>query len=626
MTTFDNEEHISRRSYDLHQVNRLIGYLRPYKLQVAASIGLAIIAAPLALAAAPLMRALVDLYLAPGPVPASTGFALLVRRTADLVGLNHNAFEGVILLAILFMIANALSALITYAQSVMLQHLGQSIMFDVRREIFAHLHKLPLQFFDRNPVGGLMSRLTTDVDALNDFFTSAMLLVLGDIAVALYIVIYMLKVDWRLAMVSFAILPLLLALTFWFRRGTRAAFRRIRVRIGRINAFLQEHIGGMTEVQLFNRQARELHRFTQINEEHRQANASAVFYYSIFFPTVALIEAIGIALVIWIGGGEVVNRVTTLGTLIAFVHLTGAFYDPISDISEKYNIVQLALVSAERIFNLLDQPAVAQELKTVELPHASGRIEFRDVWFAYADENWVLKGVSFTVEPGKKTALVGYTGAGKSTIVNLLLRFYEIQRGQILLDGVDIRRLDPASLRRRFHVVLQDVFLFSGDIRSNIALSGEGLTDEQVFNAAREVRADEFIRRMPDGYETKIGERGAGLSFGQKQLINFARALVTDKQFLILDEAISAIDPETQSLISDGLKRLQNGRTCLLIAHRLATVQDVDQIIVLHKGEIRESGTQEELLRRRDLYWELYQLDSHQTAPPTEVLQAATAT
>ena len=626
MATLDHKEPISRQGYDLRVVARLLGYLRPYKAQVAVSICLAIISAPLTLAAVPLTKALVDLYLAPNAANTSTGFTALIRQTAHIAGLDHNAFQGIVLIALLFLIANVASALVTYAQAVILQRLGQSIMFDVRRQIFGHLHKLPIQFFNRNPVGGLMSRLTTDVDALNDLFTSALLLVLGDIAVAVYIVTYMLKINWQLALVSFAILPLLLVLTAWFRRGTRAAFRRIRVRIGRINAFLQEHITGMAEVQLFNREARELRGFAQINEEHRQANVSALFYYALFFPAVALIEALGIALVIWFGGGEVIAGIATLGTLIAFVQLAGAFYDPISDISEKYNIVQLALVSAERVFDLLDEPVAVQQADTVvDLDLPSGRIEFRNVWFAYSDEDWILKDISFIVELGERVALVGYTGAGKSTIINLLLRFYEIQRGEILLDGVDIRRLDPTALRRHFNVVPQDVFLFSGDIRSNIKLSDDGLTDEQVFAAAREVRADDFIRRLPDGYATKIGERGTGLSFGQKQLISFARALARDQRILILDEATSAVDPETQYLISEALKRLQKGRTCLVIAHRLSTIQNADKVIVLHKGEIRETGTHDDLLRRRDLYWELYQLDSYQHSTPTEVVQTATA-
>jgi ATP-binding cassette subfamily B protein len=460
-----------------------------------------------------------------------------------------------------------------------------------------------------------MTRLTTDVDALNEMFTAGVIAIFGDVAMIFYIVIWMFQVNWRLALVSFAILPLLAALTTWFRIGARSSFREVRVRIARINAFLQEHITGMPVVQLFNREEKEKRNFDEINEAHRKANIDTIFYYAVFYPAVEIVGAIGIALIIWYGGGQVISGIATIGTLVAFIQLARSFYEPISDISEKYNILQSAMASAERIFKMLDEPVtIKSPEKPVRVGRARGRIEFRNVWFAYKNEDWILKDVSFTVEPGERVAFVGHTGAGKTTITNLLLRFYDIQRGQILIDGIDVREMDLEELRANFSIVLQDVFLFSGDIASNIRLGNDKITDEQLRSAAREVHADDFIKRLPDGYHTELRERGAGLSVGQKQLISFARALAFDPRVLILDEATSSIDTETEILIRDAVERLMEGRTSLVIAHRLSTIQSVDKIVVMHKGEIREVGTHQDLLARRGLYWRLYQLQFYQDA------------
>jgi ATP-binding cassette subfamily B protein len=486
-------------------------------------------------------------------------------------------------------------------------------MYDLRKQIFAHLQKLSVQFYDRNPVGRLMTRLTTDVDALNEMFTAGVIAIFGDVAMIFFIVIVMFLVNWRLALVSFSILPLLIVLTTWFRLGARSSFREVRVRIARINAFLQEHITGMPVVQLFNREEKEMRRFNTINQAHRKANIDTIFYYAVFYPAVEIISALGIALIIWYGGGQVVRNAASLGTLFFFLQLLRYFYEPISDISEKYNILQSAMASSERTFRLLDEPvSIASPEKPVPIGRATGQIEFKNVWFAYNDEDWILKDVSFTVSPGERVAFVGHTGAGKTTITNLLMRFYDIQRGQILIDGINIRELDLAELRANFSIVLQDVFLFSGDIATNIRLGDRSITDDQLREAAAQVHADTFIRRLPEQYSSELRERGAGLSVGQKQLISFARALAFDPRVLILDEATSSIDTETELLIRDAVERLMEGRTSLVIAHRLSTIQSVDKIIVMHKGEIRETGTHQDLLAQRGLYWRLYQLQFYQ--------------
>jgi ATP-binding cassette subfamily B protein len=609
-----HEEEVLGKAYDSRLMRRLLGYLRPYKWYALTALVLTILSAPLSLAGAPLTKAAVDLFLAPDPSKPLTGWlAPLLKKAADSAGFSNNAYSGVAFIALVFLLATIAAFAVQYTQAVVMQTMGQYIMYDLRKEIFAHLQRLSIQFYDRNPVGRLMTRLTTDVDALNEMFTAGVIAVFGDVAMVFFIVIWMFTVDWRLALVSFAILPLLAMLTTWFRLGARAGFRQVRVRIARINAFLQEHITGMSVVQLFNREEKEMEQFRRINRAHWKANIDTIFYYAVFYPAVEIIGSIGVGLIIWYGGGQVIRGVTTIGTLIAFIQLARAFYEPISDISEKYNILQAAMASSERIFKLLDEPVgIESPASPRRLGRPRGRIEFRNVWFAYKNEDWILKDVSFVAEPGERLAFVGHTGAGKTTITSLLLRFYDIQRGQILLDDVDIRELDLEELRSSFGIVLQDVFLFSGDIATNIRLGNDLISDAALQEAAREVHADDFVGRLPEAYASQLRERGAGLSVGQKQLISFARALAFDPSVLVLDEATSSIDTETEFLIRDAVERLMAGRTSLVIAHRLSTIQSVDKIIVMHKGEVREVGRHQDLLALRGFYWRLYQLQFYQ--------------
>jgi ATP-binding cassette, subfamily B, multidrug efflux pump len=616
MADSHHEEEILGKAYDTRLMRRLLRYLWPYKWYALVALVLTVLSAPLVLAGPPLIKAAIDLFMDPNRDPAKiAGFTKFLKHTADAFGFGGSPYEGLAFIAIVYLLANLAAFAVQYTQAIVMQAMGQYIMYDLRKEIFAHLQRLPVQYYDHNPVGRLMTRLTTDVDALNEMFTAGVISIFGDVAMIFYIVIFMFEVNWRLALVSFAILPLLAALTTWFRLGARSSFRAVRVRIARINAFLQEHITGMPVVQLFNREAKEMRQFDEINDTHRQANIDTIFYYAVFYPAVEIVGALGIGLIIWYGGGQVVRGVATIGTLVAFIQLARNFYEPISDISEKYNILQSAMASSERIFKLLDEPVTVKSPdRPVRLGRAGGRIEFRNVWFAYKGEDWILKDVSFVAEPGERVAFVGHTGAGKTTITNLLLRFYDIQRGEILLDGVNIRDLDLEELRANFSIVLQDVFLFSGDIASNIRLGNADISDEQLQHAAREVHAADFIERLPEGYHAELRERGAGLSVGQKQLISFARAMAFDPRVLILDEATSSIDTETEILIRDAVERLMAGRTSLVIAHRLSTIQSVDKIIVMHKGEIREVGTHQDLLAEHGFYWRLYQLQFYQDA------------
>jgi ATP-binding cassette subfamily B multidrug efflux pump len=593
------------KAYDSRLARRLAAYLWPYRGRVLLSIVLLITGAALELAGPLLTQVAIDRY-----IPAG-----------DYAGLN--------LVAALYLGVLAMTFVLDAAQTIVTQMMGQLVQFDLRRQIFGHLQRIDVAYYDRNPVGRMISRLTTDVDALNELFTSGFVAIFGDVFTLLAITIVLFWYDWQLALVTLVILPAMLAVTSWFRRGARNSYRKVRVRIARINAFLQEHISGMAVAQLFNRERVEMKRFDEINDEHRVANIETIFYYAVFFPAIEIISSLGIALILWYGGGRVLSDAITLGALVAFIQYAQRFYQPIRDLSDKYNILQAAMAASERIFKLLDMPVGREEgggtvlpdrsthdvaapnllpPSSSLLPPPSPSIEFRNVWFAYKEEDWVLRDVSFTVAPGQSVGVVGHTGAGKTTLTNLLLRFYEIQRGQILLDGVDVREYDLKALRKHFSIVLQDVFLFSGDVSFNITLGNDAIPRERVEQAAREVHADDFIRHLPAGYETEIRERGAGLSVGQKQLIAFARALAYDPSVLILDEATSSIDTETELLIRDAVTRLMQGRTSVIIAHRLSTIQSVDKIIVLHKGELRESGTHQELLALRGLYYRLYQL------------------
>lgn len=598
-----HEEEQLGKLYDGRAARRLIRYLAPYKRTVVVALVLTV-GLNLARQVGPLLtKWAIDDYVK----PASEGAIRL-----------DQAFQGITILSVVYILSLALTLGVGYFQDVLLNTIGQRVMYDLREQIFAKLQTIEVAFYDTNPVGRLITRLTTDVDALNELFTSGLVEVLGDVVLIAGALGMMFYFDWRLALVSLIVVPLLIAATAWFRRGAREGFRQVRTKIARLNAFTQEHISGAQTVQLFNREEKALRQFSDINAAHLKANIDTIFYYAVFYPLVNLISAIGIAAIVWYGGGQVIQNAITIGTLVAFLQYTQRLWQPIQDISDKYNVFQAAVVASERIFRLLDSEDKITSPERPRLPvtgsRAVGRIEFRNVWFAYKDQDWVLKDVSFTVEPGESVAFVGATGSGKTTITNLLMRFYDTQRGEILLDGVDIRDWDLRKLRENFAVVLQDVFLFSGDVAGNIRLGNGAIDEARVEWAAREVRAANFIEKLPDRYAAKVWERGAGFSVGQKQLISFARALAFDPRILILDEATSSIDTETEQLIQQAIERLMADRTSLIIAHRLSTIQRVNKIIVLHKGEIREMGNHQELLAHRGIYFKLYQLQYKEQA------------
>jgi ATP-binding cassette, subfamily B, multidrug efflux pump len=584
-----HEEEVLGKAYDATLMRRLLWYLRPYKPQVALALAAIISASVLQLAQPYLMKLAIDRYIANG----------------DLRGIDRIAlwFLGILLG----------SFVLEYVQMWTLQMTGQRIMFDLRMQIYGHLQRIDLQFYDRNPVGRLMTRVTTDVDVLNDMFTSGVVSIFGDIFTLLGIMIVLVTMDWRLAIVAFAVLPLIALVTQWFRRNVRESYRTVRTWVARINAFLQEHITGMSTVQLFRREARSFDRFDDVNRRHRDANIDSIFFYAVFYPAIEIIGALASALIIWFGGRWTLQGTLTLGSLVAFLLYSGRFFRPISDMSEKFNVLQAAMASSERIFKMLDTAVVIENRPAPSAPRSEGHIVFDHVWFAYntpadADPDYVLRDVSFEVRPGERVGVVGATGAGKSTLINLLLRFYDVTRGRILVDGVDVRDMDLAGLRSLFSLVLQDVHLFSGTIAANIRLGNAGIPDEAVRAAARAVHAEGFIERLPDAYGSAVAERGATLSVGQKQLLSFARALAFNPRILVLDEATSSVDTETEILIRDALGVLMAGRTTIAIAHRLSTIQDMDKILVLHKGHLRESGRHQDLLAERGIYYKLYQL------------------
>jgi ATP-binding cassette, subfamily B, multidrug efflux pump len=585
---FHEEEAV--RKFERGSVRRLMRYLKPYRRLIVPALALTLAVNALGVVEPKFFQYAIDWYIIP------------------------NQLAGLAWLALAFLGVKLLQLVASYFQTVLLQSVGQRVMYDLRAELYEKLQRQEVAYFDKNPVGRVMTRLTSDVDALNELFTSGVIEGLGDVVMIAAIVGFMLWMDWRLTLVALVTVPLLFAATVWFRGHARRGYDLVRTKLARINSFLQEHISGAQTVQIFNREEKSRRQFASINDDHRRAHVETIFYYSVFFPLVDFIGSLGVALIIWYGGYRVMqntpgNEVLTIGALFAFIQYSQRLFQPIRDISDKYNVFQAALVASQRIFRTLDLPvAVTTPAEPKKRGRARGRIEFRGVWFAYKGEEWVLKDVSFTVEPGQSVALVGHTGSGKTTITNLLMRFYDVQRGQVLLDGVDVREWDLKHLRENFAVVLQDVFLFSGTVESNIRLGREDVTDERVRWAAREVRADRFIERLPEGYKSEVRERGAGLSVGQKQLVSFARALAFDPALLILDEATSSIDTETEQLIQQAIERVMRDRTSLVIAHRLSTVQRADRIILLHHGEIREQGTHQELLALRGLYWRLYKL------------------
>jgi ATP-binding cassette subfamily B multidrug efflux pump len=585
-----HEEEAIGKTYDFQVARRLLRYLLPYLRLLIPALVLTLLLNLLGVLQPKFTQYAIDWFILPGKV----------------AGLN--------LLLIIYVGVQVLRLVFSYFQALLLNTIGQYVMFDMRRELYNKLQHQEIAYYDRNPVGRIMTRLTSDVDSLNELFTAGITDLLGDLVMIFAIIGMMLWMDVRLTLVSLLTVPMLWLATTWFRKGARKGYDMVRTRIARINAFLQEHFAGAQTVQIFNAETRSVKKFREINADYRKANIDTIFYYAVFFPLVDFIGAFGIALIIWYGGYRVMQNspehtVLTLGALVAFIQYSGFLFQPIRDISDKYNVLQAAVVASHRIFKTLDLPiAITSPDNPAKSGRARGTIEFENVWFAYKGEDWVLKDVSFKVEPGQSFALVGHTGSGKSTITNLLMRFYDVQRGRILLDGVDLREWELNSLRENFAVVLQEVFLFSGTIEGNIRLGRDDISEERVKWAAQEVSAEPFINRLKGGYQAEVKERGAGLSVGQKQLVSFARALAFDPALLILDEATSSIDTETEQLIQQAIERVMRDRTSIVVAHRLSTIQRADQIIVLHHGEIREQGTHQKLLAQHGLYWKLYKL------------------
>jgi ATP-binding cassette subfamily B multidrug efflux pump len=567
-----HDEEVLGKAYDARLMQRLMTYLRPYRLQVVVSVVLLIIVTALQLAGPILIQIAIDDYIAKGDMSGLTRIALL--------------YFGVLVAAFGF----------SYLQFYTMQLIGQNIMFDIRMQIFKHLQKMHLAFFDRNPVGRLVTRVTNDVNVLNELFSSGVVAVVGDVLTIFGIIIAMAYYNWQLALLTLAVLPFLVLATAVFRKKAREAYRDVRVRLARINAFLQEHITGMSIVQLFNREKRIFGRFEEINKKLRSAHFTSVYAYAIFFPVVELIETTAVAVLLF------------SGELVAFIQLVERFFRPLRDLSEKYNILQSSMASSERIFNLIDEkPQIIDPPQPGTIPQFKGEIVFDNVSLAYKDSDYVLRDVSFTVKPGEKVAIVGATGAGKTSLVSLLFRFYDFQKGDIRIDGVSIKKITADYLRSHLGLVLQDVFIFSGNFSDNIHLNDNTMPEERIEWASEQVGIADFIRRQPRGFATEVMERGATISTGQKQLLSFARALAHDPKILILDEATSSVDGETEAMIQRAIERLMHNRTSIIIAHRLSTIEKADRILVMHKGCLREEGTHKELLAKKGIYYTLYQ-------------------
>jgi ATP-binding cassette subfamily B protein len=586
-----HEEEVLGKAYDASLMKRLLKYLRPYRWHVVLGIVLSIAVSAMEAVRPYFTKIAVDDHIARGD--------------------KH----GLLLTALAFLGVLILRGVVQYFNAYLTQWIGQRTIFDLRMEVFTHLQNLGLKFFDRNPIGRLITRVTNDIEVLNDMFSSGIVMVFSDVFTIIGILYFMFTMNWQLALISLSVLPLLFYGTFLFRKKAREAYREVRIQLARINTFMQEHITGMMVDQVFNREEKAFNQFRSINAAHRDANIKSIFYYALFYPGVDLIGAIAVGLIIWYAGLEALDGMVTIGTVMAFLQFNEMFWRPIRDLSEKYNILQTAMASSERVFKLLDdRTLIPDPVYPKPLPKVRGEIEFRNVWFAYnpgksdAETEWILKDVSFRIRAGQTAAIVGHTGAGKTTIINLLARFYDIQKGEILIDGINIKDVRQQDLRRHMAVVLQDVFLFSGDIKSNINLGDERITLERIEAAARTVGADGFIEQLTGAYDAEVKERGATLSVGQKQLISFARALAFDPRILVLDEATSSVDTETEQLIQRAIAQLLRGRTSIVIAHRLSTIQKADTIIVMHKGEIREMGTHQELLALGGIYYKLYQL------------------
>jgi ATP-binding cassette, subfamily B, multidrug efflux pump len=599
MSDFREEEKLGKL-YDSALTRRLMKYLRPYRWHVVAAVSITLGVTAMEIVAPYLFHIAVDKYIVPG--------------------FNNSITASEALKGLLWVVAASAGALmgsfgLQYAQVRIMQWVGQETMYDLRKEIFEHLQRLPMSFFDHSPVGRLVTRATTDVDALNDLFASGVVAMLNDFVLLFAMVAILFKWHPFLAFATLSPLPFMILLTYFFRNKVRNANRRIRTAIARINAFLQEHISGMAIVQLFNREWKSRKQFEELNRVHMEAYKEAIDAFSFFYPAVEFLSMAGLALLYWVGGLKAIAGTIEVGVLLAFMLYAQRFFRPIQDLSEKFNILQTAMAASERIFRLLDEPfTITSPAQAHSLSSARGEIEFRNVWFAYTggdapkDADWILRDVSFRVESGQTLAIVGHTGAGKTTIIQLLLRFYDIQRGEILLDGVDIRAIDLQELRRLFGIVLQDPFLFTGTLESNVKLGTETISRAATISALREVGLGPFLESQPQGVETPVTERGSTLSVGQRQLVSFARALAHNPKFLILDEATSSVDTKTELLIREALDRLLQGRTAVVIAHRLSTIQHAHRILVFHKGRLREQGSHQELLALRGIYYRLYQL------------------
>jgi ATP-binding cassette subfamily B multidrug efflux pump len=625
------EEEVLGKAYDSRLMKRLLGYLRPYKWQVVVALISIILKAGADVLGPFLTKTAIDKYLSSAP-----HHSILDRF------LSPSPLAGIAQLGLTYFVLLWITFGLEYTQTYLMLWTGQKIMFDFRSQIFRHLQHMHIGFYDKNPVGRLVTRVTTDVDALNEMFTSGVVAIFEDIFVLAGIVLIMLGMNWWLALITFAVLPLIFWATMVFRKSVRDSYRRIRTAIARINAYLQEHVTGMMVLQLFNREKRAYRSFDKVNAQHMDAYKDAIMAYALYYPVVEVLSSVAIAMVIYFGGYGVLRGAVTIGVLTAFMQYAQRFFRPIQDLSDKYNILQGAMASSERVFKLLDTPIDITSPALPQKAEGEGRIEFDHVWFAYrkfetedddkppinvtsnghgeintSDKahaetaetyDWILRDVSFTIEPGETVAIVGHTGAGKTTIISLLMRFYDIQKGAIRIDGVDIRQMYLNDLRRRFGVVLQDPFLFTGTIENNIRLGTAWITDEDIETAAENVNVADFIRSLPEGFKAPVLERGSTMSTGQKQLISFARALAHNPKILVLDEATSSVDTETEIRVREALTRMVEGRTSVIIAHRLSTIQRADKIIVMHKGHVREVGSHQQLLGQRGIYWKLYQL------------------
>jgi len=585
MAKEEEVDEIKGKAYDSKLMKRLLGYAKPYKKYIIVGILLNIVVAGL------------------GPVRP-----YLTKIAVDDSIVNKD-YHGLLIIILILFFTLLFQSIIQYALTYYTQLMGQRIIFDLRVKLFEHIQKLSLKYFDKTPIGKIVTRVTNDVEALNELFSSGIVTVFSDVFTIIWIFGFMFFMSWELALITLSVLPILFYATFLFRKKVRDAYRKERKQLSKLNSYMQEHITGMNIVQIFNKEKDEFKKFLNINNDYKTAIIKSIYYYAVFYPTVEILSSISVALIIWYGGGSVIQNTMTIGILFAFIQYTEMFFRPIRDLSEKYNIMQTAMAASERIFEVLDdQTIIANPVNPKIINKFKGEVEFKNVTFAYNNDEYILKNVSFRIEPGETVAIVGATGAGKTSIISLLTRFYDIENGEILIDGINIKELSKHELRKKISVVLQDVNLFSGDIKSNIGLNSEEISDEKIEEAARIVGANKFIEKFPTRYNQEVKEKGSTLSVGQKQLISFARALAFDPQILILDEATSSVDTETEILIKEAIEKLLVGRTSIVIAHRLSTIQNADKIIVMHKGEIREIGSHQNLLSQKGIYYKLYQL------------------